>query len=109
VGVFIILFPQATAHLSTFLTAFANLFKNTFNDEYTILAVFVKAEGQPKQYAQLDTKTLPLADVAERWGLEIKTGSFNGEYLGYYSSDKKEIVLATDSERTRRRPNGKKK
>jgi hypothetical protein len=37
-------------------------------------------EGEPLQYAQLDTKTLPLADVAERWGLEIKAGSFNGEY-----------------------------
>ena len=57
-------------------------------------------EGEPLQYAQLDTKTLPLADVAERWGLEIKAGSFNGEYLGYFSADKKEIVMATDSERT---------
>jgi len=57
-------------------------------------------EGEPLQYAQLDTKALPLADVAERWGLEIKAGSFNGTYYGFFSADKKEIVLATDSERT---------
>ncbi|MDD5673283.1 MAG: hypothetical protein PHC61_03915, partial [Chitinivibrionales bacterium] len=57
-------------------------------------------EGQPLKYAQLETKSLPLADIAARWGIEIKAGAFNGEYLGYYSDGKKEIVLATDNERT---------
>jgi len=57
-------------------------------------------EGELLEYAQLETKTLPLADVAERWGLEVKAGAFNGEYYGYYSNDKKEIVLASDNERT---------
>ena len=57
-------------------------------------------EGDPLNYAQLETKALPLADVAEKWGLEVKAGAFNGEYYGYFSAERKEIVLTTDSERT---------
>lgn len=57
-------------------------------------------EGEPLSYVSFDTKTLPLIDIAERWGIEVKTGSFTGEYYGYYSPVRQEIVLATDSERT---------
>ncbi|MDD5673082.1 MAG: hypothetical protein PHC61_02875 [Chitinivibrionales bacterium] len=57
-------------------------------------------EGKPLEYLPLDVKALPLADIAARWGIEIKAGAFNGEYYGYYSDGKKEIVLATDNERT---------
>jgi hypothetical protein len=57
-------------------------------------------EGKPLEYAQLEPRHLPLAEVAERWGLEVKAGSFNGEYYGYFSPNKKQIVLATDNERT---------
>lgn len=69
---------------------------------YHAISVFrmEDTEGEPLQYAHLETKELPLAEVAERWGLEIITGAFNGNYYGYYSSEKKEIVLASDNERT---------
>lgn len=57
-------------------------------------------EGEPLQYSQLDTEKLPLAEVAEKWGLEIIAGSFNGEYYGYYSPKRNEIVMATSEEKT---------
>jgi hypothetical protein len=57
-------------------------------------------DGQPLEYAKLEPKSLPFADVAQRWGLEVKAGSFNGEYYGFYCDSKKEIVLAADNERT---------
>lgn len=53
-------------------------------------------EGEPLEYITLDTKTLPLADVAEKWGIDIKTGAFNSEYYAYYSNSRKEIVMVTD-------------
>jgi antirestriction protein ArdC len=57
-------------------------------------------EGKPLEYLPLDVKTLPLADIAARWGIEVKAGAFNGEYAGYYCDGRKEIVMATDSEKT---------
>jgi len=55
-------------------------------------------EGEPLEYASLDVKSLPLADIARKWGLTVKAGSFNGEYYAYYSDYRKEIVMATDNE-----------
>lgn len=57
-------------------------------------------EGDPLEYVNLDTKTLPLADVAEKWGLSVIAGSFNGAYYGYYSPNRNEIVMATSEEKT---------
>ena len=42
-------------------------------------------EGEPLSYANLDIDKLPFSDIAKRWGIEVKTGSFNGEYYAYYS------------------------
>jgi antirestriction protein ArdC len=55
-------------------------------------------EGEPLEYAPLDPKSLPLADVALSWGLEVKAGAFNGAYYAYYSGARQEIVMATDDE-----------
>jgi len=55
-------------------------------------------EGEPLEYVNLDTKTLPFANVAKKWGLTVIAGSFNGEYYGYYSPSRNEIVMATDEE-----------
>jgi hypothetical protein len=52
-------------------------------------------DGDPLEYSPLDTGSLPLADVAKKWGLDVISGSFNGEYYGYYSPDKKEIVMVS--------------
>jgi hypothetical protein len=57
-------------------------------------------DGEPLQYVNLDPEKLPLADVAKKWGLEVIAGSFNGEYFGYYSPNRKEIVMATNEEKT---------
>jgi len=57
-------------------------------------------EGDPLEYSTLETSSLPFAEVAKKWGLEVISGSFNGEYYGYFSPDKKEIVMATDEEKT---------
>jgi hypothetical protein len=57
-------------------------------------------EGDPIEYLKLDTEKLPLADVAKKWGIDIKAGAFNGEYNGYYCNARNEIVMATNDERT---------
>lgn len=57
-------------------------------------------DGEALSYVTLDIDTLPLVDVAKKWGIEVKTGVFNGEYYGYYSPMRNEIILATDEEKT---------
>jgi len=57
-------------------------------------------DGEPLSYVNLDTEKLPLADVAKRWGLEVIAGSFNGNYYGYFTPNRNEIVLATNEEKT---------
>lgn len=57
-------------------------------------------EGEPLEYVNLDTESLPFADVAQRWGLDVIAGSFNSEYYGYYSPSRMEIVIATNEEMT---------
>jgi hypothetical protein len=55
-------------------------------------------EGDELDYIQFDTKTLPLANVAAKWGLEVKSGAFTEVYYAYYSNNRKEIVMATKEE-----------
>lgn len=57
-------------------------------------------EGDPIEYLKLDTEKLPLADVAKKWGIDVKAGAFNFEYYGYYCKGRNEIVMATDNEKT---------
>lgn len=55
-------------------------------------------KGDPLDYQLLELPDLPLFDRAKEWGLSIKAIPGNYKYYGYYSSDRKEIGLATKEE-----------
>ena len=55
-------------------------------------------DGEPLDYQQLEPPELPLIEVAEEWGVSIKTIPGNYCYHGYYSDKRKEIALATKDE-----------
>jgi len=75
-------------------------------EEETILKGFMcrpvfrveDTEGEPLDYEQNELSDLPLLERAEEFGISIKTIPGNFRYLGYYSSVRKEIALATDEE-----------
>ena len=53
-------------------------------------------EGEPLDYWQVDLPELPLIERAEEWGIKVKCVPGNFKYLGYYSSGRKEIGLASE-------------
>ena len=55
-------------------------------------------DGQKLDYEQLEIPDLPLLDKAEAWGISVKAIPGNYRYHGYYSSQRKEIALATPEE-----------
>jgi len=57
-------------------------------------------EGEPLDYQQIELPDLPLIERAEEWGVSVKAVPGNYLYRGYYSSDRKEIGLATPEEKT---------
>jgi hypothetical protein len=54
--------------------------------------------GKPLDYEKIELPQLPLVERAENWGISIKAIFGNYRYYGYYSSDRKEIALATREE-----------
>ncbi len=68
---------------------------------FRLIPVF-KAEdtdGTPLTYENISLPDLPLLEVANAWGINVKAipGSF--KYYGYFSPSKKEIALATPEEK----------
>jgi antirestriction protein ArdC len=57
-------------------------------------------DGEPMEHEGLELPKLPLLDRATEWGITIKAVPGNYRYYGYYSSDRKEIGLATAEEKT---------
>ncbi len=55
-------------------------------------------DGEPLEYEELVLPDLPLLDRAEEWGIEVKAIPGNFRYYGYFSSQRKEIALATKAE-----------
>jgi len=55
-------------------------------------------DGEPLDYQQIYLPELPLIERAEQWGISVKAIPGNYSYRGYYSSNRKEIALATDEE-----------
>lgn len=56
-------------------------------------------DGAPLDYEQIELPTLPLMEKAEAWGISVKAIPGNYSYLGYFSSSRKEIALATSEEK----------
>jgi len=57
-------------------------------------------EGEPLEYEQIQLPDLPLIERAQQWGISVKAIPGNYRYCGYYSSERKEIALATSEEKT---------
>jgi len=55
-------------------------------------------EGEELDYRQMAPPQLPLMERAQEWGISIKAIPGNYRYSGYYSSNRKEIALATPEE-----------
>ena len=55
-------------------------------------------DGEPLQYEKLELPELPLLDRAREWGIGVKAIPNNYSYHGYYSSERKEIALASKDE-----------
>ena len=54
--------------------------------------------GEPLDYEQIDLQDLPLIRNVEEWEVSGKAIPGNYRYYGYYSSNRKEIALATPEE-----------
>ncbi len=57
-------------------------------------------DGKELEYENMKLPDLPLLDRAEDWGVNVRAIPGNYRYRGYYSMDRKEIVLATPEETT---------
>jgi len=55
-------------------------------------------EGEPLDYQNIELPELPLMEVAQEWGISVKTIPSNYHYSGYFSQDRKEIGLAAKDE-----------
>lgn len=56
-------------------------------------------EGEKLDYELLEVPKLPLVERAREWGLSVKAVPSNYRYYGYYSSQRKEIALASPEEK----------
>ena len=56
-------------------------------------------EGEPLDYEQLELPEFPLIQRAQEWGISVKAIPGSYRYRGYYSSESKEIALATPEEK----------
>jgi antirestriction protein ArdC len=56
-------------------------------------------EGEKLDYELLEVPNLPLIDRAREWGLSVKAMPGNCRYYGYYSSQRKEIAIASPEEK----------
>ena len=57
-------------------------------------------EGAPLEYQNIELPELPLLDRAKELGVSVKAVPGNYRYYGYYAPDRKEIAMATPSEKT---------
>jgi len=57
-------------------------------------------EGEPLDYQNIELPELPLLERAKELGVNVKAVPGNYRYYGFYSPDRKEIAMATPSEKT---------
>ena len=64
-------------------------------------AVFAveQTDGQPLEYPDVKVPDLPLLDKAAQWGIPVKAIPGDYRYMGYYSLNRREIVLASPEEK----------
>jgi len=74
----------------------------TFIAGFRGIPVFRKedTEGKPLEYEKIEVPPLPLLDVAQKWGIDVKGIAFQGGFMGYYQPSKNVIALASPEEKT---------
>jgi antirestriction protein ArdC len=55
-------------------------------------------EGETVEYEKVELPNLPLMEKAKEWGISVKAIPGNPTYYGYFSSERKEIALASKEE-----------
>ena len=55
-------------------------------------------DGDPVEYENMELPEMPLMERAYGWGISVKAVPGNYRYYGYYSTQRKEIALATNQE-----------
>ena len=55
-------------------------------------------EGEKVEYEKIELPNLSLMERAKEWGISVKTIPGNPTYYGYFSSERKEIALASKEE-----------
>lgn len=61
--------------------------------------MYEQTEGEPLDYEQISLPDFPLIKRAEQWGISVRAVPGNYRYMGCYSSNNKEIALATPEEK----------
>jgi len=55
-------------------------------------------EGETVEYEKIELPNLSLMEKAKEWGISVKAMPGNTSYYGYFSSERKEIALASKEE-----------
>ena len=55
-------------------------------------------DGEKLDYQNIKLPNLPLVEKAKQWGISVKAIPGNYRYHGYYSSQRKQIAIATPEE-----------
>lgn len=79
-----------TGKIKTFIAGFRGV--PVFRKEDT--------EGKELEYERIEIPSLPLLDVAEKWGIDVKGITFQGNIMGFYQPSKNIIALASPEEKT---------
>lgn len=69
---------------------------------FRLISVFRKedTEGKELEYENVAIPDIPLLDVAESWGIDVKGMAFQGRFMGYYRAKDSLIALASPEEKT---------
>ena len=78
------------------------------NEEQQVLTFFKgmpvfrveDTDGEPLDYQSIELPDLPFIERAYDWGINVKAVPGNYRYYGYFNAQRKEIALATPSEKT---------
>ncbi len=78
------------------------------NEEQQVLTFFKAmpvfrvedTQGDALDYESIELPELPLIERAYSWGINVKAVPGSFRYYGYYSPDRQEIAMATNSEKT---------
>jgi len=79
-----------TSKVKTFIAGFRGV--PVFRKEDT--------EGKELEYEKIEIPPLPLLDVAEKWGIDVKGVAFQGGVMGFYQPARNVIALASPEEKT---------